>query len=174
MRRTFQRIGRAVGPCRESLKLQLAILAGKVVERFRQLDIDTDHVWRELNGLRHFRRKRHRLWCGLDRNLEDLHARVHRGAYRALPSRRRYIQKPDGRQRPLAIAALEDKIVQRAVVAILQVIYEEAFLGCSYGFRPGRSHHDALDALATGILRQPINWGLDLDVVRCFDSFDRT
>jgi len=72
------------------------------------------------------------------------------------------------------VSALEDKIVQRAVVAILNQIYEEAFLGCSYGFRPGRSQHDALDALATGILRQPINWVLDLDVVRCFDSFDRT
>ena len=71
------------------------------------------------------------------RNLEDLHARLHRGAYRALPSRRMYIPKPDGRQRPLAIAALEDKIVQRAMVAVLNAIYEEDFLGFSYGFRPG-------------------------------------
>ena len=83
----------------------------------------------------------------LDRKLEDLHARVHRGAYRAQPSRRRYIPKPDGRQRPLAVAALEDKIVQRATVAVLNAIYEEDFLGFSYGFRPGRGQHDALDAL---------------------------
>src|SRR5258708_33312000 len=75
----------------------------------------------------------------LERNLEDLHARIHRGAYRALPSRRVYIAKPDGRQRPLPIAALEDKIVQRATVAVLNAIYEEEFLGFSYGFRPGRS-----------------------------------
>src|SRR5205823_12815042 len=87
----------------------------------------------------------------LDRNLEDLHARVHRGAYRALPSRRRYIPKADGKQRPLGIAAIEDKIVQAAVVALLTPIYEAEFLGFSYGFRPGRSQHDALDALAYGI-----------------------
>src|SRR5713101_7766700 len=76
---------------------------------------------------------------GLEEKLEDLHGRVHRGSYRALPSRRRYIPKPDGRQRPLGIAALEDKIVQRAVVEVLNAIYEEDFLGFSYGFRPGRS-----------------------------------
>src|SRR5246127_1152546 len=87
----------------------------------------------------------------LDRRIEDLHQRVQRGAYRALPSRRRGdIPKPDGRQRPLAVAALEDKIVQRATVAVLNVIYEEEFLGFSYGFRPGRSQHEALDALAVG------------------------
>lgn len=85
----------------------------------------------------------------LEGNLVSLHDRVHRGAYRALPSRRRYIPKPDGRQRPLAIAALEDKIVQRGVVAILNSVYEEDFLGFSYGFRPSRSQHDALDALLT-------------------------
>ena len=90
----------------------------------------------------------------LERNLEDLHARVHRGAYRAQPSRRVYIPKPDGRQRPLAVAALEDKIVQRAVVALLNAIYEEDFLGISYGFRPERSTHDALDALCVGDLPQ--------------------
>ena len=82
----------------------------------------------------------------LDHNLEDLHGRLHRGAYRPLPSRRVYISKPDGRQRPLAVAALEDKIVQRAVAEVLNAIYEEDFLGFSYGFRPGRSQHDALDA----------------------------
>ena len=86
----------------------------------------------------------------LERNLEDLHARVHRGAYRALPWRRVYIPKPDGRQRPLAVAALEDKIVQRATAAVLNAIYEEDFLGFSYGFRPGRGTHDALDALWSG------------------------
>src|SRR5215510_2676045 len=86
----------------------------------------------------------------LERNLEGLHARIHRGAYRALPSRRVYIPKADGRQRPLAIAALEDKIVQRATIAVLNAIYEEDFLGFSYGFRPGRSTHDALDALIVG------------------------
>ena len=86
----------------------------------------------------------------LDRNLTDLHARVHRGAYRALPARRVYIPKPDGQQRPLAVAALEDKIVQRATVAVLNAIYEEDFLGFSYGFRPERGQHDALDALVSG------------------------
>jgi RNA-directed DNA polymerase len=84
----------------------------------------------------------------LEGNLEDLHARVHAGTYRASPSRRRYIPKADGRQRLLGIAAIEDKIVQAAVVAILTPIYEAEFLGFSYGFRPGRSQHNALDALA--------------------------
>src|SRR3974377_2180025 len=88
--------------------------------------------------------------ANLERNLEGVHARLHRGAYRALPSRRVYIPKLDGRQRPLAVAALEDKIVQRATVAVLNGIYEEDFLGFSYGFRPRRSQHDALDALAVG------------------------
>jgi len=83
----------------------------------------------------------------LERNLTDLHGRVHRGAYRALPARRQYIPKADGRQRPLAIVALEDKIVQRAVATVLEAIYEEDFLDFSYGFRPGRGQHDALDAL---------------------------
>ena len=87
----------------------------------------------------------------LERNIEDLQHRVQRGAYRALPSRRVYIRKPDGRQRPLAVAALEDKIVQRAVVGLLNAIYEEDFLGISYGFRPGRGPHDALVALCVGI-----------------------
>ena len=87
----------------------------------------------------------------LDRRIEDLHGRLHRGAYRALASRRRHIPKPDGRQRPLAIAALEDKIVQRAATVVLNAIYEEDFLGFSYGFRPQRSQHDALDALVVGL-----------------------
>src|SRR5467141_3870140 len=100
----------------------------------------------------------------LERNLEDLHARVHRGAYRALPSRRVYIPKPDGRQRPIAVAALEDKIVQRATAAVLSAIYEEDFLGFSYGFRPGRSQHDALDALIVGISSRKVNFILDADI----------
>jgi len=106
----------------------------------------------------------------LDRRIEDLHARVHRGAYRALPSRRRYIPKPDGRQRPLAITALEDKIVQRATVAVLNAIYEEDFLGFSYGFRPKRGQHDALDALVVGISRTKVNYILDADIRSFFDE----
>src|ERR1700737_1807091 len=106
----------------------------------------------------------------LDRNLTDLHERVHRGAYRALPSRRTYIPKADGKQRPLAVAALEDKIVQRATAAVLNAIYEEDFLGFSYGFRPGRSQHDALDALVVGIPSTPVNWILDTDLKSFFDS----
>ena len=109
----------------------------------------------------------------LERNLEDLHARVHRGAYRALPSRRTYIPRPDGRQRPLAIAALEDKIVQRATAAVLNAIYEEDFLGFSYGFRPGRSTHDALDALDVGINSTKVNWILDADIRSFFDEISQ-
>jgi hypothetical protein len=100
----------------------------------------------------------------LEDNLRDLHTRLHRGAYRARPSRRSYIPKADGRQRPLGIASLEDKIVQRAVVEVLNAIYEVDFLGFSYGFRPGRRQHDALDALAVGILRKNVNWVLDADI----------
>ncbi len=106
----------------------------------------------------------------LERKLVDLHNRVQRGAYRALPSRRRYIPKPDGRQRPLAVAALEDKIVQRAVLAVLNAIYEEDFLGFSYGFRPKRSQHDALDALVVGITSTKVNWILDADIRSFFDE----
>src|SRR3984893_17694118 len=106
----------------------------------------------------------------LDDNIEDLHARVHRGAYRALPSRRVYIAKSDGKQRPLAIAALEDKIVQRATVEVLNAIYEEEFLGFSYGFRPGRGTHDALDALVVGISSKKVSWILDADIRAFFDT----
>ena len=106
----------------------------------------------------------------LDRRIEDLDERVHGGAYRAQPSRRRYIPKPDGRQRPLAIAALEDKIVQRATAAVLNAIYEEDFLGFSYGFRPGRGQHDALDALVVGITRAKVNHILDADIRSFFDE----
>jgi len=108
--------------------------------------------------------------ANLERNLEDLHARLHRGAYRALPSRRVYIPKPDGRQRPLAVAALEDKVVQRATVAVLNAIYEEDFLGFSYGFRPGRGTHDALDALCVGINSKKVNFILDADIRSFLDD----
>jgi len=106
----------------------------------------------------------------LERNLEDLHDRVHSGAYRAMPSRRHYIPKPDGRQRPIAIAALEDKIVQRATAAVLNAIYETDFIGFSYGFRPGRSQHDALDALMVGVSSTKVNWILEVDVRSFFDE----
>ena len=106
-------------------------------------------------------------------NLEDLLRRVHSGAYRASPSRRVYIPKSDGRQRPLGIASLEDKILQRAVVEVLNAIYEEDFLGFSYGFRPGRSPHDALDALAVGISERKVNWILDADVSDFFSTLDQ-
>jgi len=109
----------------------------------------------------------------LDKRLEDLHSRVHRGAYRALPSKRAYILKQDGRQRPLGIAALEDKIVQHAVGTVLNQVYEEDFLGFSYGFRPGCSAHDALDALSVGIMRKKVNWVLDADIRDCFGSFSQ-
>jgi group II intron reverse transcriptase/maturase len=102
--------------------------------------------------------------AGLEGNLRDLHARLHRGAYRAKPSRRAFIPKADGRQRPLGIASLEDKVVQRAVVEILNAIYETDFVGFSYGFRPGRHQHHALDALATAIKRKRVNWWLDADL----------
>ena len=107
---------------------------------------------------------------GLEAKIQELHGRIHRGAYRAQPSRRTYIPKADGRQRPLGIAALEDKIVQQAVVTVLNQIYEEDFVGFSYGFRPGRSQHDALDALTVGLRRKKVNWVLDLDVRGFFDN----
>jgi RNA-directed DNA polymerase len=106
----------------------------------------------------------------LEDNLVELHARLHRGAYRAKPSRRTYIPKTDGRQRPLGIATTEDKILQRAVVEVMNAIYEEDFLGFSYGFRPGRSQHHALDALAAGIKTKKVNWVLDADIRGFFDA----
>src|SRR3954467_1539993 len=109
----------------------------------------------------------------LERKLEDLHDRVQRGAYRALPSRRVYIPKPDGRQRPLTVAALEDKIVQRAVATVLNAIYEEDFLGFSYGFRPGRGAHDAMDALCVGIHSKKVSFILDADIRSFFDEIDQ-
>ena len=106
---------------------------------------------------------------GLEGRLRDLKDRIHRGAYRAQASRRIYIPKADGRQRPIGIAALEDKIVQQAVVTILNEIYEVDFRGFSYGFRPGRSPHQALDALSVGIQRKRVNWILDADIRGFFD-----
>ena len=108
----------------------------------------------------------------LEDNLRDLHARLHAGRYQAQPSRRAYIPKADGRQRPLGIATLEDKILQRAVVEVLNAVYEVDFLGFSYGFRPGRSPHHALDALAVGIERKRVNWVLDADIREFFTSLD--
>jgi RNA-directed DNA polymerase len=108
----------------------------------------------------------------LEENLHDLRQRLARGAYRARPVLRRFIPKADGRQRPLGVPALEDKIVQRAVVEVLNALYEVDFLGFSYGFRPGRSPHHALDALATGIHRRRVNWVLDADIRSFFDTLD--
>ena len=109
----------------------------------------------------------------LEANLGDLHRRLHAGSYRARPSRRVYIPKADGRLRPLGIASLEDKIVQRAVVEVLNAIYEVDFLGFSYGFRPGRGPHDALDALAVGITEKKVNWILDADIRDFFSKLDQ-
>jgi RNA-directed DNA polymerase len=106
----------------------------------------------------------------LEPRIEDLHRRVHRGAYRPQPSRRTYIPKADGKQRPLAIAALEDKIVQGATVLVLNAIYEGDFCGFSYGFRPGRGPHDALDALSVAIDRRKVNWILDADIQNFFGA----
>src|SRR5262252_4820687 len=110
---------------------------------------------------------------GLEGRLSDLHSRVHRGTYRAKPSRRVYIPKADGRQRPLGVAALEDKIVQQAVVTVLNQIYETDFKGFSYGFRPGRGPHQALDALTVGIQRKRVNWVLDADIRGFFDNMSQ-
>ena len=108
----------------------------------------------------------------LEERIIDLHGRVHGGAYRAQPSKRAWIPKADGRQRPLGIAALEDKIVQQAVKTVLEQVYEEDFLGFSYGFRPGRSCHNALDALWVGIMQRKVSWVLDADIRGFFDAID--
>ncbi len=110
----------------------------------------------------------------IERRIDDLQRRVQRGTYRAQPSKRGWIPKPDGQQRPLGIAALEDKIVQRAVRTVLECIYEEELRGFSYGFRPGRSAHRALDALSVGIPTQKVNWILDADIRGFFDNIDHT
>ena len=108
----------------------------------------------------------------LEKRIADLHGRVHREVYWAQPSKRAWIPKVDGRQRPLGIAALEDKIVQQAIKTVLEQIYEEDFLGFSYGFRPGRSCHNALDALWVGITHRKVNWVLDADIRGFLDNID--
>ena len=110
--------------------------------------------------------------CNLERNLQRLHDRLHKGAYRAKPARRSYIPKADGRKRPLGIVTLEDKLVQRSVTLVMNAIYEQDFLGYSYGFRPGRSQHNALDALASGIRWKKVSWVLDADIRGFFDAID--
>src|SRR6478672_2017612 len=110
----------------------------------------------------------------LEEKLTDLHDRIHKGSYRARPARRTYIPKADGTQRPLAILCLEDKVVQQAVATVLEAIYEEDFVGFSYGFRPGRGQHDALDALHVGILRRRVNWVLDADIQGFFDAMSHS
>src|SRR5262249_54687199 len=110
----------------------------------------------------------------LEEKLTQLHDRIHKGSYRARPARRTYIPKADGTQRPLAVLCLEDKIVQQAVAAVLEAIYEEDFVGFSYGFRPGRGQHDALDALHVGILRKRGNWVLDSDIRGFYDAMSHT
>src|SRR4051794_37404112 len=168
---------RAEKPCHRRRPAYVAPFPGTRTEKLTAL---LHHVTIEVLGWAFFSLKKHaapgvdgRTWdqyaTDLEANLADLHARVHAGTYRALPSRRKYIPKADGRQRPLGIAAIEDKIVQAAVVAILTPIYEAEFLGFSYGFRPGRSQHDALDALAYGIKTRKANWILDADVRSFFD-----
>ena len=109
---------------------------------------------------------------GLEPRLLDLHERVHSGRYRAQPSKRIYLEKPDGRRRPIGIAVVEDKIVQHAAVQVLNAIYQEDFLGFSYGFRPGRSQHDALDALWVAIMEKRVNWVLDADLRSFFDTIN--
>jgi group II intron reverse transcriptase/maturase len=152
----------------------------KKTEKFTSL---MHHITTDLLGAAFFKLKRDAAsgvdgltWQAYEINLEarlrDLHSRVHGGAYRSLPSRRRYIPKADGRQRPLAVAALEDKIVQRAVTMVLNAIYEADFLGFSYGFRPRRSQHDALDALVVGITGKKVNYILDADIRSFFDTVD--
>src|SRR5881296_399944 len=140
--------------------LNVGLLRGSFYALKRQAAPGVDGVtWKEYEN-------------GLAGRLADLHSRVHRGAYRAQPSRRVYIPKADGRQRPLGIAALEDKIVQQAVVTTLNQIYEVDFKGFSYGFRPGRSPHQALDALTAGIQWKRVNWVLDADIRGFFDNMD--
>ena len=114
----------------------------------------------------------HQYRQGLEDRLIQLHHRLHKGSYRPRPALRVFIPKADGAERPLSILCLEDKIVQQAVVKLLEGIYEEDFLGFSYGFRPGRSQHDAMDALIAGIKRNKVNWVLDLDIRKFFDQVD--
>ncbi|MFO1195947.1 MAG: reverse transcriptase domain-containing protein [Burkholderiaceae bacterium] len=115
-------------------------------------------------------------WQGYGMNLEanllDLSDRLARGSYRPEPVKRAYIDKADGSKRPLGVPALEDKIVQRASAEVLGAIYEQDFIGFSYGFRPGRSAHDALDAVAVGVTARKVNWILDADISKFFDTIE--
>jgi RNA-directed DNA polymerase len=170
-----ERVSQALGRVREAARLDKKV---KFTALLHHVDVD-------LLRLSHLALKRDAA-AGVDGltwkdygadpepRLADLHDRVHRGAYRAQPSRRVYIPKADGQQRPLAIAALEDKIVQRAVLTVLNQIYEEDFLGFSYGFRPGRGQHDALDALVVGITARKVNWILDADIRSFFDTVSQS
>lgn len=130
--------------------------AYKALKRDAAAGVD-DVTWREYGE-------------GLEERLVDLHDRIHGGRYRAKPSKREWIPKPDGRQRPIGIAALEDKIVQKALVMVLEQIYEEDFLGFSYGFRPGKSQHHALDALYVAITQRKVSWVVDADIRGFFDT----
>jgi RNA-directed DNA polymerase len=109
---------------------------------------------------------------GLENRITDLHNRVQSGRFRAKPSKRVWIPKPDGRQRPIGITALEDKIIQQAAVRVLNHIYEKDFLGFSYGFRPERSQHNALDAIWVGITQRKVSWVLDADIKSFFDTIN--
>ena len=177
------RAGRRTGRvCHRRWKRIRQVAKQREKERFTSL---LHHISIELLRLSYFELKKNAAagvdgltWrdyeADLEHNLAGLHERVQRGAYRALPSRRQYIPKPDGRQRPIAIAALEDKIVQRATAAVLSAIYEADFIGFSYGFRPKRSQHDALDALVVGISGTKVNWVLEVDVRSFFDSVSQS
>ncbi len=184
-RPTKENIGQATPPRTQSRTSELSDLFGvrEVARRDKRTRFSAllHHVTTELLRNSYYALKRDAApgvdgvtWqeyeTDLDEKLADLHRRVHRGTYRAQPSKRAYIPKGDGQQRPLGIAALEDKIVQHAVVTVLNQIYEEDFQGFSYGFRPGRSQHQALDALWVGIMRKKVNWILDADIRGFFDN----
>jgi group II intron reverse transcriptase/maturase len=184
-RPTKENIGQATPPRTQSRTSELSDLHGvcEVARRDKRTRFSAllHHVTTELLQDSYYALKREAApgvdgmtWqeygTDLDEKLADLHRRIHRGTYRAQPSKRAYIPKADGRQRPLGIAALEDKIVQHAVVTVLNQIYEEDFLGFSYGFRPGRSPHQALDALWVGVMRKKVNWILDADIRDFFSS----
>jgi RNA-directed DNA polymerase len=184
-RPTKENIGQATSPRTQSRNRELSVLHGvrEVARRDKRARFSAllHHVTTALLRDSYYSLKRDAApgvdgvtWqeyeTGLEEKLADLHRRIHRGTYRAQPSKRAYIPKADGRERPLGIAALEDKIVQRAVVMVLNQIYEEDFLGFSYGFRPGRSQHQALDALWVGIMRKKVNWILDADIRSFFDN----
>jgi group II intron reverse transcriptase/maturase len=165
-----QALDRVRQAARRDKKLRFTTLWHHVydVERLREAYLNMNRrgapgvdrqTWQEYGG-------------GLEERLEDLSARLKRGAYRARPVRRTYVPKEDGRQRAIGVPALEDKIVQRATVEVLNAVYEEDFLGFSYGFRPGRSQHKALDALHEAICRRRVNWVLDADIRGFFDAID--